>query len=76
MATKPYTVALTNRQVIENKILAALDGDDKVAILATKQDLEDFLFALERVVIAQPERRKRCISLAEGIRILLEKAFQ
>lgn len=36
----PCQVIGTNRAVIQNRLLAALDDKEKVAILATKEDLE------------------------------------
>jgi hypothetical protein len=43
----PLTIEHTQKQVIENKLLAALDNEGKVAILASEQDLKDFMFAFD-----------------------------
>lgn len=40
------TVIPSNRQVIENKLLTAIDDDSKVAILASREDLDLLIEAL------------------------------
>jgi hypothetical protein len=77
------TVELTSRSVIERKLLAAINDESKVAILATKQDLEDMIAALYGYELAvtrgnvlswqaHVERRK---SLARDMEQLLKEAF-
>jgi hypothetical protein len=74
----PLTVESTSRQVIERKLLAALDDKGKVAILATQADLDDIVFvfdlALSNVPI-EPERGKRLAEYVEDIRRLRQEAF-
>lgn len=43
----PLTVVQSTRQVIENKLLAALDDESTVAILASEKDLDLLIAALE-----------------------------
>ena len=72
------TIEHTPRQVIEKKLLAALDDHGKVAILATQSDLDDLVFvfdlALSNVPI-EPERGKRLSEYVEDIRRLRAEAF-
>ncbi len=37
---KPNKVAMAKREVIQGKLLAALDDDDKVAIVLSEEDLD------------------------------------
>lgn len=60
----PCSVSAVKRQVIENKLLAALDDRGKVAILATEEDLEIIITALllaesNRVVISSKYKEMR-----------------
>lgn len=76
----PCSVELTSRQVIEHKLLAALDDESKVALLLTKQDLEDLIAALldyevKRGLPRWEPHKKRCKDLADGMRQLLREAF-
>lgn len=61
--------------MIEHKLLTALNDEDKVAILATKQNLEDMLIALEGAVWNGRDVQLRCKDLAVGMRQLLREAF-
>jgi len=81
--SEPYAVELTSRKVIEHKLLTALEDGQSVAILATKQDLEDMIAALYGYQLgewkgnklsweAHVKRRK---NLAEGMSQLLREAF-
>lgn len=77
--TDPCSVERTSRSVIEHKLLTALSGD-QVAILATKQDLEDLIVALTQYDFVKclprwEAHKKRCKDLAEGMRQLLREAF-
>ena len=77
------SVERTPRSVIEKKLLAALDDGDKVAILASKQDLEDMIAALcgyelaewHGKVLSWEAYRKRCRSLSDDMTQLLHEAF-
>lgn len=79
----PNTVERTSRRVIEHKLLEALSDDSQVAILATKQDLEDMIAALLGYEIAETkgngldwsEHLKRRKNLANGLQQLLKEAF-
>jgi hypothetical protein len=78
------TVERTSRSVIEHKLLAALDDDSgRVAILATKQDLEDMIAALYGYELAERKGNvltweahvKRRKELADDMSQLLKEAF-
>jgi hypothetical protein len=81
--SEPYAVELTSRQVIERKLLTALEDGNSVAILATKQDLEDMIAALcgyelgewKGNVLSWEAHIKRRKNLAEGMTQLLREAF-
>lgn len=75
MSEGPCSVELTSRQVIERKLLTALEDDNVVAALLSRQDLEDLLLALECNSLAGP-RRVRCKALEAGLRQLFREAFQ
>lgn len=78
---------MTTKQVIEKKLLAALDETDKVAILASKQDLEDMIAALRGYkradwksplpsnVLSWEDHERRVKDLAAGMEQLLREAF-
>ena len=72
--SNPITVEIAPRQVIERKLLTALDDKSKVAILATQEDLEDMIFALENYNWNE-DRKTRCQKMADGLRQLLREAF-
>lgn len=74
LAAAPCSVESTSRQVIEKKLLLALGDESTVAILATKQDLEDMVLALESYDW-NGERKARCRNLAAGMQQLLREAF-
>jgi hypothetical protein len=44
------TVQGASREIIERKLLAALDDEDKVAIIASRQDLEDLITAVNTLL--------------------------
>lgn len=52
-APAPCSVEPTSRQVIEGKLLAALDDKSKVAILATEADLNMLIDALLPIIAEQ-----------------------
>lgn len=63
----------TSHEVIERKLLAALDEGDQVAILATREDLDIIIAGLEAYSPwARPLRRQ---TLLHGLRKLREEAF-
>ena len=57
----------TTRQVIERKLLTSLDDSDKVAILATKSDLDKIINALRGFTWGD--------ELASGLEQLRAEAF-
>lgn len=63
------TVVPTNRQVIENKLLTALNNSDCVAILASEEDLRIMIEALRK----EPDSKAR--KMAEDYGQLLNAAF-
>lgn len=81
---QPNTVVPTSRQVIEGKLLAALDDKTKVAILCDKEDLECMIAALYGYEIAErngnilswEDHVKHRKELADGMSQLLKEAFQ
>lgn len=70
----PRKVDRVGRSVIEHKLLDSLESGKHVAILASKQDLDDLLFALTNCIAAM-DRRERCLDLAAGLRQLKKEAF-
>lgn len=68
------SVERTNRQVIERKLLDALDDANTVACLFSKQDLEDLIQACEHNQF-RGELWDRCSNLADGMKQLLREAF-
>lgn len=71
----PNEIVKTNRQVIEHKLLTALAEGNSVAILCSKQDLEDLIAALESFRSPPAERLKRIEDLSAGLAQLLKEAF-
>ena len=74
----PCSVENVSLKVIEKKLLAALDESDKVAILASKQNLDDLIWAMHRS-LAQADwdkvRMERMYELLTGMRQLFSEAF-
>ncbi len=62
------------REVIENKLLAALDDDSKVAIVASLEDLKLLMWALSSTV-PPPKHETRRNELLEGLIALRDSAF-
>ena len=83
LAPATCSVERTPRSVIEKKLLTALGDESCVAILATKQDLEDMIAALcgyelgtwKGNVLSWEDYRKRCRSLSNDMTQLLHEAF-
>ena len=76
----PCSVKRTNRSVIERKLLTALEDGNTVAMLFSKQDLQDVIAALADYELTPclprwKEHRSRCKNLADGMRQLLREAF-
>ena len=83
MKNEPNTVVPASRQVIERKVLAVLDDENKVAIIASKQDLEDLIAALSGYeigvtngnIVSWEAYGKRRVELRDGMKQLLKEAF-
>lgn len=56
LAAPPCSVVPTSRSVIERKLLAALDDEDKVALLLSRKDLELVINAMGWAPIQHPQR--------------------
>ena len=69
-------VERTPREVIERKLLAALDDESKVAVLLTEQDIDHLL----RAIAFYPRTHSRCSAnlweLSKGLRQLQAEAFR
>jgi hypothetical protein len=66
----------TNREVIENQLLAALDDKTKVAILANEEDLSVMMLALTYASKSGGEPfRGQCLSLVSDFSKLKHAAF-
>lgn len=73
MNDKPYAVERTSREVIEGKLLNALE-DGGVAAILSRQDLEDLVFAC-KLWPMRDDRATRLGSLMRGMEQLLKEAF-
>lgn len=73
MAQKDYI----RRQVIEGKLLAALDDEDKVAIVASKRDCELIMRCLELTEDQSPSREEQAElrQMRLDLRQLYDSAF-
>lgn len=65
----------SSRRVIEQKLLTALGAESTVAILASKQDLDVLIAALEYAMLGRREQTKKARELAAGMRQLRREAF-
>lgn len=78
-AAPPCSVETMSRQVIEGKLLAALNDptSQKVAILASRQDLDDLVVACDVFArtYAGSAAGIRCRFFAAGLRQLRDEAF-
>lgn len=72
-ASELYQVEHTSREVIENKLLTALE-DGGVAVICSKQDLEDLVFACN-LWLMRDGRATRLGNLRRGMEQLLREAF-
>lgn len=68
-----FEIESTTRQVIQNKLLTALDDDDVVAVLYTKEDLLALLAMCEGKRPGKWFARQR--GLIAGFQELLKAAF-
>lgn len=73
-AQNTCSVESVGRQVIERKLLTALEDEGTVAALLSKQDLEDLIAALGCDAVFGP-RRTRCQQLKADLLQLLNAAF-
>ena len=71
----PCSVSSTRREVIENKLLAALDDDGTVAILANEEMLNDLIWVMENYIGASRQRQDRMESLHADLTQLRDAAF-
>ena len=71
---RPCSVSLTQREVIENKLLTALEDESCTAILTSKEDLEILIAALESWNWGNSSTH-RSMDLAAGITQLRDEAF-
>ena len=60
--TNDLTVELAHRRVIERKLLTAIEDDDCVAILASREDLSLLIRGLERINV-NPKATALCAAL-------------
>lgn len=81
LAPARCSVETTSRQVIEHKLLTALENGNTVAAILSKQDLQDMIGALYGYGLRDATQqewdayRKRCDALADGMSQLLTEAF-
>lgn len=72
-----------HRSVIEHKLLTALEDENTVAVILSRQDLEDMIAALSGYELAERKENvlsweaylKRRKGLAESMKQLLREAF-
>lgn len=69
------TILPSSRSIIENKLLTALNDDSCVAILATKDDLDVLIAALNYAMLGKPEQTRRARALAADYTALRQAAF-
>lgn len=67
-------VKRTSREVLERKLLTALQEEGCVAALLSRQDVEDLLFACQLWTM-RDGRATRLGSIQRGLKKLLEEAF-
>jgi hypothetical protein len=68
-------VSSTRREVIENKLLAALDDEGTVAILANEEMLNDLIWVMENFIGASRDRQDRMESMHADLTQLRDAAF-
>ena len=73
---QPNEVVGASRQVIESKLLTALEDDDTVAVLFTEEDLKVMILSLTAYAEdASQNDAQRCRSLSLGMAQLYQEAF-
>lgn len=72
---EPNKVEHVQREVIERKLLTALTDQGTVAILASEQDLDVMIVALEYAMLGNAAQTRKARELARGIRQLRREAF-
>jgi len=75
LGAAPCSVELTKREVIERKLLTALEDDNTVAILASKQDLDVMVAALDYAMLSDKNQTRKARELAAGMKQLRREAF-
>lgn len=70
--SNPNRVVRTNREVIESKLLNALQDEDSVAILASSRDLDVLIAGLSKTEQVDEERAKYLLA---GMKQLRREAF-
>jgi hypothetical protein len=73
----PCSIEYTSRRVIEHKLLDSIASGSHVAILASRQDLEDLIHACDERACKMGTHPSgvRSLDLAEGMRQLYREAF-
>lgn len=70
-----WKLDFTELEVVQKKLLTALNDETKVALLLEKGDLEDLIDACEKWMPSDYRRLRRLRYLANGMRRLLSEAF-
>lgn len=75
--TPPNTIVPASREVIESKLLTALEDEGTVAVLYTEPDLRLMILALESFTSEAPtfDESKRAREMLIGIAQLYQEAF-
>ena len=71
----PLRVERTPREVIQSKLLVAIDRHDKVALVADAEDLELLIIALDLLRGMQDSDEDRARQMADDISELYRQAF-
>lgn len=66
----------SNREVIDNQLLTALDDKSKVAILASEEDLDVLITALKRYPVSLCTKETQVLALLNGLEQLRDAAFE
>ena len=72
---QPCSVSSTRREVIENKLLVALEDEGTVAILANEEMLEDLIWVIENYIGGKRDRQDRLESIRADLTQLRDAAF-
>lgn len=75
MADGPNKVVQSSRQVIEHKLLAALDDAEKVAIICSKEDLDLQIYALRKAMTKDDPKWNELRECCAGLEQLRQEAF-